>query len=195
MTEDELTKFEKRVVEKWKAGHIRAPIHLSGGNERQLIEIFKNIARDDWVLSTWRSHYHALLHGIAADELMRQIVVGKSMSISSVRPPFYSSSLVGGTLSVAVGLGMAIQRKRKLTKVWCFVGDMAAATGIFEEATKYAWNFRLPITFVVEDNKKSVQTPTEQAWGSSSFQLRKNAIYYQYNLLFPHHGSGVYVPF
>ena len=45
----------------YEKGKIRAPIHLSGNNENQLIKIFKKVKKQDWVFSTWRSHYHALL--------------------------------------------------------------------------------------------------------------------------------------
>ncbi|MEK7766161.1 MAG: insulinase family protein, partial [bacterium] len=61
--------FEQRVKDAFLEGRIRAPIHLSGGNEDQLIEVFSSVRPDDWVLSTWRSHYHALLHGIDPDWL------------------------------------------------------------------------------------------------------------------------------
>ena len=199
MTREDLMVFENEVAKRFEAGEIRAPVHLSGGNEDQLIEIFKNIRQTDWVLSTWRSHYHALLHGIPPDEVMRQILAGKSMSINSVDPPFYSSAIAGGILPVAVGLGMAIKRKGEDRKVFCFVGDMTAATGGFEEAMKYAWHFWLPVTFVIEDNGLSVRTPTTEAWGNPLLllpeRLRKNVIYYRYELTWPHSGTRTHVAF
>ena len=54
-----LKSFEELIKKKYEKGIIRAPIHLSGGNEKQLIKIFKKIKRSDWVISNWRSHYHA----------------------------------------------------------------------------------------------------------------------------------------
>ena len=208
MVKEDLVAFEKEVAHRFESGEIPFPIHLSGGNEDQLIEIFKDIKRTDFVLSTWRSHYHALLHGIPPDELMRQILAGKSMSINSVDPPFYASSIAGGILPVAVGLGMGIKRKSEDRKVWCFVGDMAAMTGGFEEAARYAWNFRLPVMFVVEDNGKSVLTPTKEVWGSwnsegcgysgfwgASESFFRNVRYYKYELAWPHSGTGTHVPF
>lgn len=196
MTKQQLIEFEQEAARRYEAGEIHSPIHLSSGNEDALINIFKDISRDDWVLSTWRSHLHALLHGIHPDELMRQILAGKSMSVNSVDPPFYSSAIAGGILPIAVGLGMAIKRKGESRKVVVFCGDMTAAIGGFEEATKYAWNFQLPVTFVIEDNGLSVRTPTVEAWGSPwPYEFRKNVIYYQYELTWPHHGSGIYVAF
>jgi len=63
-TTETLIDFENLIVKHWEEGKIRGPIHLSNGNEEQLIEVFKRIKTTDWVFSTWRSHYHALLKEI-----------------------------------------------------------------------------------------------------------------------------------
>ena len=56
-----------------RSGKIKAPIHLSGNNENELIKIFKKVnKKNDWVLSTWRNHYHALLKGIPRKWLKNQ---------------------------------------------------------------------------------------------------------------------------
>jgi pyruvate dehydrogenase E1 component alpha subunit len=59
-TKEELIQFEDDIISHWEGGDIRGPIHLSNGNEDELIEVFKKISPTDWVFSTWRSHYHAL---------------------------------------------------------------------------------------------------------------------------------------
>lgn len=205
LTAEELIRFEKEVAQRYETGAIKAPVHLSGGNERPLIEIFKLVERGDWALSTWRSHYHALLHGVPQAELMRQVLAGKSMSVSSPEHRFYASSIAGGVLPVAVGLGMGIKRREASRRVWCFVGDMVSNSGIFHECAKYAANFDLPVVFVIEDNGKSVQTDTAKAWGLAATALQpelgavamrgSNILYYRYELTWPHHGTGKWVPF
>ena len=67
-TKEDLIQFEELIVSHWENAKIRGPVHLSNGNEDQLIEIFKRIRTTDWVFSTWRSHYHAFLKDI--DELL-----------------------------------------------------------------------------------------------------------------------------
>ena len=62
LSKEDLIAFEDDIIKHWEAGEIRGHIHLSHGNEEQLIEVFKKISPTDWVFSTWRSHYHALLH-------------------------------------------------------------------------------------------------------------------------------------
>ena len=79
----DLENFETKVKKIYENGKIKTPIHLSGNNERQLIRIFKKINKNDWIFSSWRNHYHALLHGINEKWLLKQIVSGKSMGIIS----------------------------------------------------------------------------------------------------------------
>ena len=191
MLKQDLIEFEQDVARLYAAGKIIAPVHLSGGNEDKLIEIFRDIHAEDWVLATWRSHYAALLKGIPREEIMRQILAGKSMSINSFEHRFYSSSIAGGILPIAVGLGLAIQRKGENRRAWCFVGDMTAEMGVFHEALKYVSNFDLPVTFIVESNHKSVLTVTAEAWGRETLDFSSSKIIrYEYELTYPHHGAG-----
>ena len=64
-----LIDFEKRMSDYYKNSRIKAPMHLSGGNEQELIELFSEIDEGDWVFSSWRNHYHALLKGIPKEQL------------------------------------------------------------------------------------------------------------------------------
>ena len=108
-TADDLIQFEDKIVAHWENAKIRGPVHLSNGNEEQLIEVFKRIKKSDWVFSTWRSHYHALLKGISPDWLEQQILDGKSITICNTDEKFYSSAIVGGTLSIALGVAQGIK--------------------------------------------------------------------------------------
>jgi pyruvate dehydrogenase E1 component alpha subunit len=189
-----LVDFEAEVAKRYENGEIKAPIHLSGGNEEQLIEIFKDINKDDWVFVPWRNHYHALLHGFDRQQLMDDIIEGKSMSTSSNINKFYSSAIVGGIIPIALGVAMALKRKKSDRKVWCFIGDMTFETGVFHESYKYAKNFELPLQFVVEDNNLSVHTPTDVAWNIRQ-DVPNDIIYYRYENKYPHHGTGAWVNF
>ena len=86
--------------------------------------------------------------------------------------------------------------KNKTLRVWVFVGDMAAKTGIFNECTKYACGHNLPIQFVVEDNGMSVDTETQKVWGKELPYFYNNKVRrYKYERTFPHQGSGKWVTF
>ena len=195
LTPDDLRIFEQQVKEFYENGQIKAPVHLSAGNEERLIDIFQYVHPDDWVFASWRNHYHALLHGVERDTLMDMIVRGKSMSVYSKTPKFYSSSIVGGIIPIALGTAKAMKDSGSKIKTWCFIRDMTFETGIFYESYKYAKNFDLPLQFVVEDNNMSTNTPTDETWGGIKRNVPDDVIYYKYEREFPHHGTGNWVLF
>jgi TPP-dependent pyruvate/acetoin dehydrogenase alpha subunit len=208
ITKSELIEFEKEIGDAFNEGKIRAPIHLYNGNEDFLIEIFKEIdVVNDWVCCTWRNHYQGLLKGIPKDELRENIMNGKSMVMNLPQYRFICSSIVGGISPIAAGLALSMKIQNKKGRVWCWVGDMSAETGAFHEAYKYCVNHDLPITFIVEDNRKSVCTPTPTVWGrdlpyylsepyKNGIIKQKNLYYYRYlNDKYPHAGAGVRVKF
>jgi pyruvate dehydrogenase E1 component alpha subunit len=192
--EEELIHFENKIVESWDTGKIRGPVHLSGGNEKPLIEIFKRISENDWVFSTWRSHYHALLKGVSPDWLESEILDGRSISIINSEKKFYSSAIVGGIIPIATGVAMSNKQDNKNEIVWCFIGDMTFETGTFMENYKYIKNFELPVRFVVEDNGVSTNTPTIETWGKK-LEIPNDVVYYEYEKQWPHYGTGKWVVF
>ena len=208
MVKEDLINFEKEIADLFNSGQIKSPVHLYSGNEDFMIEIFKNIdIENDWVCSAWRNHYQGLLKGIPQDILKQNIIQGKSMVANLPQYKFICSSIVGGIPSIAAGIAMSIKVKNKTNKVWCWVGDMSSETGAFHEAYKYSLNHDLPITFIIEDNKKSVCSPTEKIWNrkkpyyldkdyTGGLLVQKNLIYYQYdNQKYPHAGAGKRVQF
>jgi pyruvate dehydrogenase E1 component alpha subunit len=75
---------------------------------------------------------------------------------------------------------------------------MASETGTFFENYKYALNHELPITFVVEDNNKSVCTDTRKVWNCDKLAFNQNEskiIYYSYESKYPHAGAGKRIQF
>lgn len=116
LKKSDLINFEDDIKKVYESGKIKAPIHLSGNNEDQLIKIFKKVKKNDWVFSTWRNHYHALLKGIPKEWLKKEIIEGRSMGINNIKYKFYSSAIVGGILPIALGVGKSIQLKKKKIK-------------------------------------------------------------------------------
>ena len=120
--------------------------------------------------------------------------MGKVCIISN-NPNFYSSSIVGGIIPIALGTSMIYKKQKNNSKhVWCFVGDMTYESGLFWEAYKMSQNYKLPLTFIVEDNGKSVTTDTVKSWNGKMEPL-EGVIYYTYNSKYPHHGTGKWVNF
>lgn len=197
-TPEELVAFETEIGNCFNEGLIKAPIHLYDGNESQIIDVFKFVKDEDWVFCTWRSHYQCLLKGVSPERLRSDILKGKSITLCYPEYKIYSSAIVTGSIPISTGVAFDIKRKGQPGHVWCFVGDMASETGTFFENYKYALNHDLPITFVVEDNNKSVCTDTRKVWGSNSLAFGNNdkkIIYYQYESKYPHAGSGKRIQF
>ena len=201
---NKLIEFENDIESEFIQGKIKAPIHLSRGNEEQVIEIFNNINNNDWVFSSHRNHLHALLKGIPREELKQMILDGKSMHIMSNKYKFFSTSIVGGHLPIAVGVALGIKRQGRNDRVFCFLGDMCAESGIFHESAKYAWLCDLPIKFIIEDNNQSTNTPTTECfngwktdWGNLRYNemLPNNIEYYSYKMTCPHINSLQWVEF
>lgn len=204
-TKQELIDFETTIAECFNAGQIKAPVHLYDGNEDEMIKVFKDVKDEDWVFCTWRSHYQCMLKGVPLDELKKDILAGKSITLCYPKKKIYSSAIVTGTIPISTGTAMDIKRRGGKEHVWCFVGDMGAETGAFHENHKYAVNFSLPITYVIEDNSKSVCTPTQDVWNKnlhsfyggwrSRWKTTPNVIYYEYATKYPHAGAGKRIQF
>lgn len=198
-TPEALRQFELDVAERFNAGQIRAPVHLSDGSEEALIEIFGEVGPADWVFCSWRSHYQCLLKGVPADVVMDEIMAGRSIALCFPDYRIYSSAIVGGSLPIAVGAALGIKRSGADEHVWCFLGDMTAEMGTANTCIKYSLAHGLPITFVVEDNGLSVMTDTMSVWGlpESSFRTTRppNVRYFEYSSSYPHAGAGKRVEF
>jgi TPP-dependent pyruvate/acetoin dehydrogenase alpha subunit len=199
LTAQQLIDFEKDIADSFNEKKIRAPIHLYANNEEIMIEIFKKVRPQDWVVCSWRSHYQCLLKGVPPAELKDAILKGRSICLSFPKHRIYSSAIVGGSLPIATGLALGIKRRNEDAKVYCFMGEMTSETGIAHECIKYATNFDLPIQYVVEDNGKSVCTDTRDAWNQKvlTYENTKHpkVMYYKYELSYPHAGSGMRIQF
>ena len=195
-TVESLRAFEQDIAEEFNFAKIKAPIHLSGGNEAQLMRLFEVIRPTDWVFSTWRSHFHALLHGVDPSRVKADIMAGKSIALCFPDHRFYSSAIVGGILPIALGTAWSIKRNGGAERVWAFIGDMAAMTGIAHEVRTYASGFGLPLSIVTEDNGKSVCTDTRKVWATAPHDRAKPLhAAYSYELPWPHSGAGRRVEF
>ena len=198
-TVEELIQFEEEIAELFNNGKIRAPIHLYYGNEDNIIEIFRQVRKQDWVFCSWRSHYQCLLKGVPPAMLKKEILAGRSISLCFPEERIYSSAMVAGNLPIAVGTALGIQRQGEDSKVYCFMGEMTAETGIAHECIKYSRQYKLPIHFIVEDNGKSVCTDTKATWQMDVLTYENSGdqmvTYYRYETKYPHAGAGVRVQF
>lgn len=203
MTKQELLDFEAEIASLYEAGKIKGPIHLRDGNAGYLIEIFKDIKNDDYVFATWANHLHALLKGVPAERVRGRILACDSMAMSFPEYNFYTSAIVGGIAPISVGVAHSLRGTDR--RVWCFLGDMSFRTGVAHESIMYSLGNELPISFVIEDNGKSVGTDTMEVCKISVQELlnkyqrmRRGGVefyHYRYDCAYPHSGTGAFVSF
>ena len=187
-TKNELIDFENHIGDLYLDNKLPFLFHLSGGNEDQLIEIFNDIAEDDYVISNHRNHYHALLHGIPPETLEEKILNGRSMFIYDRKRNFFCSAIIGGTPAIAAGIAWALKRKGSKQKVWCFVGDGTEDNGHLYEAIRYVDGWDLPCKFIIENNNRSVEASNQERWGSEADYdwNSPSVIKYKYEITYPH---------
>lgn len=202
-TTESLQAFEKKIESLYNQSLIAAPIHLRGGNEQILIDIFnrEDIKEEDWLTGCWGMHLECLLKNTPEEELTQAILDKRSITLNFKKQRIVTSAIVSSVVPISVGISMGIKRKGLKERVFCAVGDMGFLSGIAQESIRYAMNFDLPIKFIVGDNQISVKTPTKDVWGLKDGEVEQickqysNVIYYKYTNTYFHSGTGVRINF
>ncbi len=187
----DLLHFEQHITELWESGDLPYLLHLSGGNEEWLVELFGQMKEGDWIFSTHRSHYHALLSGVAPERLEKLIRGGDSMFVFDRSRNFFSSSILAGTSCIAAGVAWTLKEEASDNRVWCFLGDGAEEEGHIYEAVMMVMGHDLPCTFIIEDNDRSVDTSIEERM-PKRFRMPwpDCVIRNKYDPIHPHAGNG-----
>lgn len=195
VTKQYLLSFEEEIAADFAAKKIAAPVHLAGGNENELISVFWDINPWDWVLCSWRSHWHCLLKGVPREEVKEAILDGRSIALCFPEHKILCSAIVGGIAPIAVGIAWSIKNKLydNQTMVHCFIGDMTSECGVVHESMKYAARHDLPVRFIIEDNGKSVCSDTKETWGLGAD--KPDITRYSYQMTKPHCGVGEWIRF
>ncbi|MBD1837123.1 pyruvate dehydrogenase (acetyl-transferring) E1 component subunit alpha [Coleofasciculus sp. FACHB-64] len=173
--------FEDKCAEMYYRGKMFGFVHLYNGQEAVSTGVIKAMRQDeDYVSSTYRDHVHALSAGVPAKEVMAELF-GKATGCSKGRGGsmhMFSSEhkLLGGYAFVAEGIpvatGAAFASKYRREALGdagsdqvtaCFFGDGAANNGQFFECLNMAALWKLPILYVVENNKWAIGMAHERA--------------------------------
>lgn len=174
--------FEDKCAEMYYRGKMFGFVHLYNGQEAVSSGIIRGAMRpgEDFVSSTYRDHVHALSAGVPAREVMAELF-GKATGCSKGRGGsmhMFSAEhrLLGGYAFVAEGIpvasGAAFQSKYRREVLGdknadqvtaCFFGDGASNNGQFFETLNMAALWKLPILFVVENNKWAIGMAHDRA--------------------------------
>jgi pyruvate dehydrogenase E1 component alpha subunit len=196
ITAADIKNFEDDIEKCFLDKQILAPVHLSGGDEQIVIDLFeKYYQKGDWLFLTWRGHSQCLAAGVDPAQLKADILAGKSMSLCYKDPNIFTSAIVAGIFPQALGVAWGLKAQNSPNKVIVWAGDASCSTGTFNECLRYAENFDLPILFVVSDNDFSVGSPTMETWGYKDKEDQKRQwnsskiVYYHYTFTQAHVGS------
>jgi pyruvate dehydrogenase E1 component alpha subunit len=155
--------------------------------------VMQNLRPDDAIAGTYREHGHAIARGIPMRAIMAELYGridgccrgrGGSMHIFDVARRFYGgNAIVGGSLPLAVGLGLAEKFMGRYGIAVCFFGEGAMAEGEFHESMNLAALWSLPVLFVCENNHYAMGTALDRSESEtdlvaklSSYRMRAESV-------------------
>ncbi len=166
-------RFEERAAEAYALGKIGGFCHLYIGQEAVSAGTQSALRPDDYVITTYRDHGQALVRGITPRAVMAELfgrvdgcVHGKggSMHMFDRGVNFLGGhGIVGGQIPIATGVGFAIKYRGGDQVCVCFMGEAAANGGAFHESLNMAGLWKLPVIYVIENNKYGMGTAIERA--------------------------------
>ncbi|HUP88892.1 MAG TPA: pyruvate dehydrogenase (acetyl-transferring) E1 component subunit alpha [Longimicrobiales bacterium] len=176
-------RFEEKCAEAYALGKIGGFCHLYIGQEAVTIGAYAALRPDDYVISAYREHVQALTKGMEPKRIMAELYgradgsskgKGGSMHLYSAEHNFMGGwGIVGGQIPLATGFGWAIKYKKGDQVCVCYMGEAAVNQGAFHESLNMAALWKLPVIFVVENNRFGMGTAWERA--SSLYDISQKA--------------------
>lgn len=196
-----IRKVEIEIANRYHEGEMRCPVHLSVGQEGAAVGVAACLTKDDLMVSTHRGHAHYLAKGGSLRGLICELYgkepgcsrgYGGSMHLVDRDCGFYgSTSIVGGTIPVGVGLAFAKKLKKEKGVVAVCLGDAAVESGVFHEAANFASLHKLAVIFVLENNFYSCYTHLSERQPDRSFSRIADAHALSYLALDGNNASGI----
>ena len=161
--------FEVSLPRFSEEGYIVGTGHVSMGEEAVAVGACSALEKDDFIMSTHRAHGHILARGASMPIVLAEVFAkatgctggkGGSMHVSDFDLNFLgTSAIVGGGITIAGGVGLAIKIKK--TKQVCldFFGDGASNRGTFHEALNLASLWKVPTVFLCTNNQYAMTIP------------------------------------
>ena len=166
-------RFEEKVAEAYALGKIGGFCHLYIGQEAVGTGVISMLRRDDYVITTYRDHGQAICRGMTPRSVMAELFgridgcsrgKGGSMHLFDRNLNFLGGhGIVGGHIPIAAGVGFAIKYRGGDQVIACFMGEAAVNNGAFHETLNMAGLWKLPVVFVIENNKYGMGTAVERA--------------------------------
>ncbi len=169
-----IRRFEERLLQEFSLGKLSGTTHTCIGQEADAAGIFSATDPQDIVFSNHRCHGHFLAYGgdpyRLAAELMGKatgLVGGRGGSQHIHWRNFFSNGIQGGILPVATGMGFAEKSRKSGRIVLAFMGDGTLGEGALYESLNLAALWKLPVLYILENNRYAQTTPVEKAVAGS----------------------------
>jgi pyruvate dehydrogenase E1 component alpha subunit len=166
-------RFEERTAEAYAMGRIGGFCHLYIGQEAVSTGAISTLRDDDYVMTTYRDHGQALARGMSPRSIMAELFgkidgcsrgKGGSMHLFDRNVNFLGGhGIVGGHVPLATGVAFAIKYRGGDQVCICFMGESVVNTGAFHEALNMAGLWKLPIVYIIENNRYGMGTALERA--------------------------------
>jgi pyruvate dehydrogenase E1 component alpha subunit len=177
-----IRRFEERAGEMYAKAKVGGFLHLAIGEEATIVGACRAMRDEDYLISTYRSHGHALARGADPDRVMAELFGreegvshgrGGSMHMFDLENRFMGGyGIVGGNLPLAAGMALSSDYQGLDEVTVCVFGDGAANQGTFGETLNLAALWRLPVVFMVTNNQFGMGTALERHTAQTDLHRR-----------------------
>src|SRR3954465_2611574 len=167
-----IRRFDERAGEMYAKAKVGGFLHLAIGEEATIVGSVRALRDADYLISTYRSHGPALARGTNPDAVMAELFGkqdglcrgrGGSMHMFDLERRFMGGyGIVGGNLPLAAGFAMASDYLGRDEATLCQFGDGASNQGTFGETLNLAALWKLPVVFMVTNNRFGMGTALER---------------------------------
>jgi pyruvate dehydrogenase E1 component alpha subunit len=181
-----IRRFEERAGEMYARAKVGGFLHLSIGEEAAIVGSARALRDRDYLISTYRSHGHALVRGTPPENVMAELFGrvdgcshgrGGSMHMFDAARRFMGGyGIVGGNLPIAAGLALASDYDGTDDVTLCTFGDGASNQGTFGETLNLAALWRLPVVFLVTNNQFGMGTSLQRHSAVTDLQRKGESL-------------------
>ena len=177
-----IRRFEEKAGQMYGMGLIGGFCHLYIGQEAVVVGMQMALKDGDQVITGYRDHGHMLAKGMDAKGVMAELTgrrggyskgKGGSMHMFSIEKHFYGGhGIVGAQVSLGTGLGFANRYRGNDSVAVTYFGDGAANQGQVYESFNMAELWKLPVIYVIENNRYAMGTAVTRASAQADFSKR-----------------------